>query len=494
MSDELDNPPPSFSAARKFGAGFGVLVGIAAFLAIVVMVNFLAARHFRRVVLSEDRVPPLAPVTLQILAALTNDLTVTLYFDPEETLYTHILQTLRQYASANPRVKIATVDYLREPDTARRVKESYKLPPNLKDIIIFTLGDHSRVVRQSELSEYDTRDLLAGKSQSVKRKSFTGESFFTSAIATLIESRKLNAYYLTGHKEHDPSTAGTPTGYGKLIELLQRDNGMTPFMLDLANANEVPTNCSLLILGGPVTPLHENEKEKLNSYLNRGGRALVLLPSGGNAGLELLLRAWGVELGDDVVTDPVGDHSDSHVTLNNFGDHDIVRSLGVTQNGLVLASPRSVTNRPSGQGSDAPQVRPLVNTSARGMAISDYRRSRQFNPARDQQGTISVAVAVERGGLRSVEGGSTRMVVVGDSYFLDNQMLDFPSANRDFAGNAINWLVDRPQLVGITARQVRVFNFIMTDSQSRSVQWILLAAVPGAILGFGLLVWFRRQM
>ena len=97
MSDDLDNPPPSFSAGRKFGTGFGVLVAVAAFLAIVVMVNFLATRHFHRVVLSEDRVPPLAPVTLNLLRGLTNDLTVTLYFDPDETLYTHILQTLRQY-------------------------------------------------------------------------------------------------------------------------------------------------------------------------------------------------------------------------------------------------------------------------------------------------------------------------------------------------------------------------------------------------------------
>ena len=49
MPDDFDNSPPSFSAARKFGTGFNVLVGIAAFLAIVVMANFLAARHYRRV-------------------------------------------------------------------------------------------------------------------------------------------------------------------------------------------------------------------------------------------------------------------------------------------------------------------------------------------------------------------------------------------------------------------------------------------------------------
>ncbi len=493
MPDDLDNPPPSFSAARKFGAGFGVLVGVAAFLAIVLMANFLSARNFRRISLSDSRVPPLASVTLQVLGALTNDLQVTLYFDPDETLYAPILQSLRQYANASPRVKITTVDYQREPDKATETQRRYNLTPNIKDVVIFAIGERSRVVRQGELSEYDTSQLLSGQSQAVKRKSFTGESYFTSAILTLMESRKLTAYYLRGHNEHDPTTAGTATGYGKFIELLQRGNGLTPFGLTLSGTNPVPADCSLLVIAGPSTPLHADEINQLNNYLNRGGRALVLLPENSNSGLELLLRTWGVELGDDRVTDEVGSREGSFIILKNFGDHDIVRPFGPTQNGLVVATPRSVTPRSAATaGSDSPQVRPLASTSASGKAIGN-RASRQFDPRVDKAGVIHVAVAVERGGLRSVEGGSTRMVVVGDSFFLDNNMIQ-NSVNRDFAANAINWLVDRPKLVGIAPQVVREFQFNMTDAQLRSVQWILLIGVPGAILGFGLLVWWRRQM
>ncbi|MBI5800540.1 MAG: GldG family protein [Verrucomicrobia bacterium] len=493
MPDDLDNPPPSFSAARKLGTGFGVLVGVAAFLAIVVMVNFLAARNFRRVSLSEDRVPPLAPVTLQVLAALTNDLHVTLYFDPDETLYAPILQSLRQYANASARVKITTVDYQREPDKATETQRKHNLPPNIKDIVIFAIADRSRIVRQGELSEYDTSKLLSGQSQAVKRKSFTGESYFTSAILTLMESRKLTTYYLRGHNEHDPTTAGTRTGYGKFIELLQRGNGLTPFGLSLAGTNPVPADCSLLVIAGPFTPLHADEVNQLNNYLNRGGRALVLLPENSNSGLEPLLRTWGVELGDDRITDEAGSREGSFVILKNYSDHDIVRPFGPTQDGLVVATPRSVTPRsPTSAGSDAPQVRVLVSTSPSGKAIGN-RGSRQFDPRVDKAGVISVAVAVERGGLSSVEGGSTRMVVVGDSFFLGNAMIE-NSVNRDFAANAINWLVDRPKLVGIAPQVVREYQFNMTDAQTRSVQWILLAGVPGTILGFGLLVWWRRQV
>ncbi len=491
MPDELDNPQPSFSAARKFGAGVGVLVGVVALLAIIVMVNFLAARHSRRFVLSEDRVAALAPLTHQVLGALTNDLQVTVFFDPDEVLYTHILQLLRQYENASPRVKVTVVNYLIEPARAEEVKTRCKLGPNAKDLIIFSLSGNHRTVRQTELSEYDTSQLLAGKSQSVKRKSFTGESFFTAAILGLIESRRPRAYYLTGHSEHDPTTATTQTGYGKLTMLMQANN-MDTQLLALAGTNEVPADCNLLIVGGPRSPLTQTEVERLNRYLNQGGRAFFLLRAGATTGLEELLRQWGVELGDDAVTDAGQDRSESYVILKNFGDHEILRSFGITQNGLVLSLPRSVTPRSTGQGSDAPQVRSLVGTSENGAAVADYRTGLRFDPRRDRRGVISVAVAVERGGLRSVEGGSTRMVVVGESLFLDNAMLE-NSINRDFAGNAINWLLDRPKLVGIAPRPVREYVFQTSDSQMQALQGILLVGLPGAVLAIGVLVWFRRR-
>ena len=135
-----------------------------------------------------------------------------------------------------------------------------------------------------------------------------------------------------------------------------------------------------------------------------------------------------------------------------------------------------------------------------GGQVKDYTWRQVMNEARRfptqarvvQHRNQAVAVAIERGGLRSVEGGSTRMVVVGDSDFLDNRVIDH-SINRDFVGNAINWLVDRPRLVGIAPQPMRELIFSMTDSQARSMRLILLAAVPGGILAFGLLVWFRRQ-
>ena len=58
--------------------------------------------------------------------------------------------------------------------------------------------------------------------------------------------------------------------------------------------------------------------------------------------------------------------------------------------------------------------------------------------------------------------GTTRIIVVGDSIFLGNHQIE-AGANRDFLGYAVNWLLDRPQLLeGIGPRPVTEFRLKMT--------------------------------
>jgi hypothetical protein len=104
-------------------------------------------------------------------------------------------------------------------------------------------------------------------------------------------------------------------------------------------------------------------------------------------------------------------------------------------------------------------------------------------------------VAVEQKAVPGVAStrGITRMIVVGDSFFLNNKYIE-SLANRDFAGYAVNWLLDRTVLLnGIGPRPVTEFRLTMTETQQRNVRWLLLGALPGAILLFGGIVWFVRR-
>lgn len=86
-----------------------------------------------------------------------------------------------------------------------------------------------------------------------------------------------------------------------------------------------------------------------------------------------------------------------------------------------------------------------------------------------------------------------RMVVIGDSMFLNNKFIE-AGVNRDFAGYAVNWLLDRPTLLnGIGPRPVVEYRVMMTGTQLRNVRWLLIGAFPATALILGGLVWLRRR-
>jgi hypothetical protein len=67
-------------------------------------------------------------------------------------------------------------------------------------------------------------------------------------------------------------------------------------------------------------------------------------------------------------------------------------------------------------------------------------------------------------------------------------------ANRDFASSALNWLLDRNQLLeGVGPKPITEYRLLMSPNQIQRANWLLLGAMPGGILAVGGLVWLRRR-
>ena len=67
-----NDPKPSFSVARKWSLSLSMLLALGAVVALLVMVNYLAARHFMRWSISEKAQTQLSPLTLRVLASVTS--------------------------------------------------------------------------------------------------------------------------------------------------------------------------------------------------------------------------------------------------------------------------------------------------------------------------------------------------------------------------------------------------------------------------------------
>lgn len=112
--------------------------------------------------------------------------------------------------------------------------------------------------------------------------------------------------------------------------------------------------------------------------------------------------------------------------------------------------PRSISRLKGGSSrADAPKIEELLLTGPNSIVVTDIRKGvPQSNPALDQRGSVPLMVAVEKGNIPGVaaERGTSRLAVVGDSFFLQNDAIE-SVANRDFAANLAGWLVDQNVLL-----------------------------------------------
>ena len=100
------NALTSFSRRRKWRIALQVAVAILAFGAIVVMVNYLSARHFTRFHWSDRGGAELTPRTLALLRSMTNQIEVTLFFDSEHKLFVPVNQLLDEYQAVCPNLTV----------------------------------------------------------------------------------------------------------------------------------------------------------------------------------------------------------------------------------------------------------------------------------------------------------------------------------------------------------------------------------------------------
>ena len=429
---------------------------------------------------------------------LTNEVKVTLYYDREDEYYLKLAALLREYHALNPKVSVETVEYLREAAEALRVKQKHKLPNATKDeeknFVIFECEGRSRIILGDQLTE-KVREINREKNTyQLRLAASKGETVITAYLIAVTNPKPYIAYVLQGHGEHDLESGDEYTGYLDFKSLLEQ-NYVQVQPLVLIGTNTVPQDCNLLIIPGSVPAITIPELQKLDQYFDEGGRALILFNSASldkKRGLETILeKKWRVKISDEAVSDS-GTSIDSikaapgkDISVAAFSKHPSVKALMGSM--LNLYRPRSVDAFATRENTaDVPRVERLFATTDKATLEGRPEISPTMYP---------LAVAVEKNAVRGVVTGrgNTRMIIVGDSFFFANEPMK-TFANREFAGYALNWLLDRPQFTeGIGPKPFTEFRMNLTVAQMNSLRWLLIGALPGAILLFGGLVWVRRR-
>lgn len=468
-----------FAARRSTRYGAGSVLAVVLFLGIIVFVSILSYRHNTRYDLTADRRFSLAPQTLKVLQGLTTKIKVTGYFQGQGEAINSARDLLDQYAYSSPNFEYELVDPDRYPARAKA----------------------------AGITRYDITVVeAAGQSEKLSRLS---EEQLTNSILRVTRPGKKVLYFVTGHGEKDIAEIGK-NGFNQLKTALEDQNyDVRPLLL--MQAEDIPSDAAVLVIGGPQKDLLPAENEAIGRYLRGGGKVLFLLDPQLCPDLVEYLAGLGVKVGNDIIVDKMsrlfgGDYLMPLVA--QYTQHPITEGFTVAS---FFPVARSVS---VGEQKDpAIKVVPLAQTGTDAWAETDLEQltdkgTASMTPDHDIPGPIPVAVV----GTVSLDGEAQKkpeatptpedadkrkkegkFIVFGDSDFASNSYLNL-QGNGDLLLSSLGWLAEEADLVSIRAKEQAGKPLLLSATQARLVFWVPVVVMPLCVLLVGAIVTMRRRM
>lgn len=481
------------AATERSKGRFHSFIGLILSVWIVLMVNFLAFRHYERWDWTTESRYTLSDRTLQVVHGLDRDVEIVLLLSDGEEQFDDVRELLQRYASESTRLRIREVDPDRNPAEARRLAQRYDIRLQA-DGEGTTLAEVAALVISGERRWKVTRDDLirVGMGESGDAQvDIQAERAVTGAIVEMVEGRTTKVCETTGHGEWSIGAGERSLTFLK-AELERENTEVVPM-----SGAEVPSECDAVFVLGPQRAFRDEEAAGLVEYVQGGGHLLLALdplvtregvqPSG----FEDALAQVGVRLDSAIVIEP-----DPRRTLSPDPTDRIlfaVQPHAVTMPALTRGGPFLVSLAQSvrGEGED---VMPLFEGSADSFAKVDLSAllDADVEPGNgDIDGPANVGVARV---FPSEDESEGRLLVFGDSDWMSDMLLSEPSfANVDIVMAATGWLTERDSLVAVPPRTSRMRAVVMSDADVSGVWRRVMVFLPGAMLLLGFAVWWSRR-
>ena len=484
-------------ARRRVGVIFTVAVNSLMVVAIWALATYLTSRHFLRLDLTSSKNYALSPQTRAILEHLPAplDLFVAVARPSPTDLKDEVRDLLSEYSARAPRISVHTIDPLKDPGEAERIRETYKLMSPLANEILVVMGDRTRRIPVPALMQQKSAlvngQLVHGPMQ------FVGEAELTSAIIQLTRKTPGRVAFLGGHGEREINDTGN-RGVSTVARELRRNGWTVEGHIVTPGANaEFTTDTVIAVVSGPQKALANEDVKALEGLLNRGGGVLLLLDPGISTGAEPLMNPWDVRLTDDMVIDQdhlsTADPTALYVT-HFTQDHPIGKGMGALA--AVLPTTRRVATNVKEPN---PHVftHSFMHTSGNSWSVlrKPGEKEMRIDRQHDKHGPISLGVACERT-QPSPEPGQAplqgRLVVIGDSDFVSNQYVDM-AGNLNLTLNCVDWLAGRQDLIAVRPKVVEARLMSLTRHQTQAVFWVSAVVVPGIFVLLGVATLMRRR-
>lgn len=477
---------PGFWNRRSTQVGANTLVATTAVLVILGLVNFLGVQHTARIDLTENQLFTLAPQTQQVVKNLKQPIKIWVFDGQQNPQDRALLENFQR--QGGDKLSFEYVDPQARPGLAQQfelknIGDVYlEVPPGRRRQFVQTVGEQERL----------------------------SEAKLANSLVQVTSDQLAKAYFLQGHGER-PLEEGRKS-FSQAVKALG-NGSFTTTPLNLAQQVTVPQDAAVVVVAGPERPLLEGEVKSLTDYLNQGGSLLVLVEPNTNAGMDSLLKGWGVTLDSRTIIDASGNGrlvglGPADPLVTQYGEHPITKDF---RNGISfypLARPVEISPV------TGVNATPILLTDPRSWAESDLKsQPLEFDPAKDKQGPLAIGVALSKDltpaptpspspspqaspsptPSPSAEKKEARLVVFGDTDFASDGLFE-QQLNGDVFLNSVKWLGQQDQQVlSIRPKEAKNRRINLSPEQANLIAVSALGLLP--LLGFGTatFVWWRRR-
>ena len=333
-----------------------------------------------------------------------------------------------------------------------------------------------------------------------RKLEFMGEAAFNRSVGQLLSDKRRIVYTLRGHGERDPEDSG-PDGLSELAMLLDQENYELE-ALDLFRDREgdeapiIPLDGAGLLIARPLTTLTQPEEDAVVAYLASGKPLMVWVDPG--TPVPSVLGRFAMTVPGGLVMDkqlvfpfpdrPVPRYR-SHAITSDLADQSLVSVLAHVAP-LKVSEPHP----------DWLKVNKLLETSRQGWIDRGGQLSRGtavFESAIDEEGpaVMAYALQIQPDANGPVEPGKrvARVVVVGDSEWASNGLLNDGPGNATLAVNAFRWMLWDDARLSVIGKPTKVRKLALTAEDKAMLRWLVLGLMPMLTVLVGLGVWAGRR-
>ena len=450
-------------------------------IAVIVVINLIVAEiptKYTQIDVSTQKLYTISDKTKEFLDELNQD--VTIYHIVQNGNEDDVIEKLlKRYEETSDHIKVEKKDPVLYPNfTSQYTDEDVQ-----DNSLIVVNGSKSKVVDYYNL--YETQyDYYSGSSSTT---GFDGEGQIDSAISYVTSDNLPIVYTLKGHGELELNSS--------ITESLEKANYQIQ-SLNLLTEENVPEDAGCLMITSPQADLSEEEADKVISYLENGGKAVIFTDytSEEIPNLKKVLENYGVTPDNGVVMEGDTKHYIMQIPyylVPEINSTEITADL-IADNRYVLM-PVAQSIRIMDSYRDTLDIEAVLSTSEKAYIKTNVENMQTFEKVSgDQEGKFNLGVCVTED---ISDDKQTQLVYYGSSSLLDsttNQQVS--GGNTKLLLDTLGWMCENDvPVISVDSKSLETSNLTISEYDSGYWSAMTCGVIPVIFLIIGGVIWFKRR-